>query len=283
MTHISEALAKAGIFQPDGRAVLLAADHPYFGVVGGIEDSESVLLPLVEYADALMIAPGTFTKYPKLRELLERLRKPVILRASGCVSTLSTEEDAMAKERLIISAKRAKALGASAVAVSVYVGTRYEDQTLHNLAGMAEQAAETGLAVMGVVAVGKRLEGVEQDPEANADYLTRASRIAVEHGADFVKTYYCGSAFPNLVKACPVPVVVAGGKAPKEGATLSTLRLAGSAVAAGARGIDFGRRVWRHGQAVQMIQALRAVVHENAAAAHMMAKHGLSDTARAGP
>lgn len=275
MAFYSEALKASGIFQSDGKAVLLAADHPYFGVVGGIEDSEAVLMPLVGHADALMIAPGTFTKYPGLRAEIARLRKPVILRASGCVSTLSTEEDAMAKERLIISAKRAKALGASAVAVSIYVGTKYEDQTLHNLATMAEQAAEAGLAVLGVVAVGKRLEGVEQEPEAHAEYLTRASRIAVEHGADFVKTYYCGSGFPGLVKACPVPVVVAGGKAPKSGATLSTLELAGRAVAAGARGIDFGRRVWRHGQPVEMIKALRAAVHEGAAAAHAAEKHGL--------
>ena len=135
---ISDALKASGIFQSDGRAVLLAADHPYFGVVSGIEDSEAVLLPLFGYADALMVAPGTFTKYPKLRAAVLAKGTPVILRASGCVSTLSTEEDAMAKERLILTAERAKRLGASAVAVSVYVGTKYEDQTLHNLVTMAE-------------------------------------------------------------------------------------------------------------------------------------------------
>ena len=274
---ISDALKASGIFQSDGRAVLLAADHPYFGVVSGIEDSEAVLLPLFGYADALMVAPGTFTKYPKLRAAVLAKGTPVILRASGCVSTLSTEEDAMAKERLILTAERAKRLGASAVAVSVYVGTKYEDQTLHNLVTMAEQAEKAGIAVLGVVAVGKRLEGVEHNPEANADFLIRASRIAVEHGADFVKTYYCGSAFPGLVKACPVPVVVAGGKAPKENPTRSTLELAGNALAAGGSGIDFGRRVWRHQQPVAIAQALRAVVHERAEPAAALAKFGLTD------
>jgi putative autoinducer-2 (AI-2) aldolase len=32
----------------------------------------------------------------------------------------------------------------------------------------------------------------------------------------------------------------------------------------GARGIDFGRRVWRHTHPVPIIRALRMVVHERA-------------------
>jgi len=42
------------------------------------------------------------------------------------------------------------------------------------------------------------------------------------------------------------------------------LRLAYDSMQRGARGIDFGRRVWRHENPVAMIQALRAVVHDGA-------------------
>lgn len=276
MAYFSENLEKAGIFK-NKRTVMLAADHPYFGVVGGIENTEAVLLPLIEYADAIMIAPGTFTKYPLLRKTLLDSQKPVILRASGCVSTFEIpgEDDSMAREHLIISAKRAKELGASALAVSVYIGTKYEDQTLLNLANMAEQAYYEKIPVLGVVAVGKRLT----DKEKDSNFIIRASRIVAEHGADFVKTYNCGSEFVNAIKACPVPVVVAGGKEPIKDITKSTLELAYNSIHAGASGIDFGRRVWRHAMPVEMLKTLHEIVHNNKSVDEVLANYPVLKTA----
>ncbi|MBI4244558.1 MAG: hypothetical protein HY606_10755 [Planctomycetes bacterium] len=295
------------LFNKDGKIVVLAADHPYFGYIKGLENTKKTLSPLIEYTDALMIAPGTRRHY------FTSINKPIILRVSGCASILDIqrpayeqelakwtfeqrtgkkfdklfteykqklnklneqesadyehmysllhEEDTMAKERLILSAKDAKELGSSAVAVSVYLRTKYEDQTLDNLATMARQAKEHNLPVLGVVAVGKRLGSLEQD----ADFLTRAGRMLVEHGADFVKTYYCGDGFERVVQACPVPTVVAGGKLPKSGdQTKSSLEMAYKAIKAGASGIDFGRRVWQHENPIAMIQALREIVHNKA-------------------
>ena len=64
-----------------------------------------------------------------------------------------------------------------------------------------------------------------------------------------------------------MPVIVAGGKAPKGiDETLDSLNLAYDSMQKGAKGIDCGRRVWRHAQPVAMIQALRLVVHERATA-----------------
>jgi len=45
----------------------------------------------------------------------------------------------------------------------------------------------------------------------DARYFGLASRIAAENGANIVKTYYCDG-FEKVVAACPVPVVIAGGK-----------------------------------------------------------------------
>ena len=60
-----------------------------------------------------------------------------------------------------------------------------------------------------------------------------------------------------------VPVIVAGGKMPKGvDETKDSLELAYDSIQTGARGIDFGRRVWRHKQPVAMIRALRAVIHD---------------------
>ena len=42
-------------------------------------------------------------------------------------------------------------------------------------------------------------------------YFGLASRICAENGANIVKTYYC-EGFEKVAAACPVPVVIAGGK-----------------------------------------------------------------------
>jgi putative autoinducer-2 (AI-2) aldolase len=126
---------------------------------------------------------------------------------------------------------------------------------------MSRHARRIGLPILGVVAVGDALGYLERD----SDFLTRAGAIMVAHGADLIKTYNCGTGFERVVEACGVPVIVAGGKAPKGvDETLDSLNLAHDSIQKGARGIDFGRRVWRHTHPVAMIQALRMVVHERA-------------------
>jgi len=149
--------------------------------------------------------------------------------------------------------------GGAAAAVSVYLKTEHQSQTLDNLATMSRQARDKGLPVLGVVAVGSALGYLEKD----SDFLTRAGAILVAHGADMVKTYNCGKGFERVIEAAGVPVIVAGGKMPKGvDETLDSLELAYDSIQRGARGIDFGRRVWRHKHPVPMIRALRAVVHD---------------------
>ena len=100
---------------------------------------------------------------------------------------------------------------------------------------------------MGVTAVGK-------DMARDARYFGLASRIAAENGANIVKTYYCDG-FEKVVAACPVPVVIAGGKKLPE--------LCYKAISEGASGVDMGRNVFQSEAPAAMIQAVHAVVHEN--------------------
>ena len=297
------------LFGKSKRLIVLAADHRYFGVVAGLEKPDRVLEPLLPYVDVLMTDPGVLRNYfPK------GIKKPVMLRASGCTTTMSLtvpgylqepaklayqertgknfdkiyakykakveqgsatsgeyeeyrnlesilyEPDTIANEKLILSADEVAAEGGAGAAVSVYLKTRYQSQTLDNLATMSRQARKIGLPVLGVVAVGEALGFLEKD----ADFLTRAGAILVAHGADLIKTYNCGQGFERAVEACGVPVIVAGGKAPKGvDETKDTLELAYDSMQRGASGIDFGRRVWRHKHPVAIIRALKAIVHEN--------------------
>ena len=87
-------------------------------------------------------------------------------------------------------------------------------------------------------------------------YLSLASRIAAELGADMIKTYYCED-FSRLVNVCHVPVVIAGGKKIPEA---DALQLAHNAISDGASGVDMGRNIFQAESPVDMIQAVRSVV-----------------------
>ena len=65
--------------------------------------------------------------------------------------------------------------------------------------------------------------------------------------------------FEKVVAACPVPIVIAGGKKLPES---EALELAYKAVQSGARGVDMGRNIFQAENPAAMIQAVRAVVHK---------------------
>ena len=97
----------------------------------------------------------------------------------------------------------------------------------------------------------------------DARYLGMASRVCAENGATFVKTYYCDEGFEKVTAACPVPIVIAGGKKVEEHAALE---LAYRAINEGAAGVDMGRNVFQAEDPIAMIQAVRAVVHDGLSA-----------------
>src|SRR4030043_1362173 len=85
----------ARIFSPDtGRTVMLAIDHGYFqGPTTGLERVDLNIVPLVPYADALMLTRGI------LRSVVPpSITKPIVMRCSGGLSILkelSNEEQAV--------------------------------------------------------------------------------------------------------------------------------------------------------------------------------------------
>jgi len=95
--------------------------------------------------------------------------------------------------------------------------------------------------------------------QRDARYLGLCCRIAAELGAHLVKTYYCDG-FEEVVRGCPVPIVIAGGKKIEE---RDALQLAHDAVSRGAVGVDMGRNIFQSSNPVGMIRAVRQVVHEN--------------------
>ncbi len=252
----------AQIFRPNLRGephtVMLAVDHPYFyGPTTGLEDPRETITPLVPYADAISPAKGT------LEYCLDPLvPTPVILRVTGGNSMTRREE--LSDEHIITSVEEAVRLNAVGVSVSVYIDTEHQAQTLRSLGKLANQASRYGILVLGITAVGARLEPmVKGEGEGSADfdaakYFAHAGRIIQENGANIVKTYYVDN-FDHIRNGIQVPIVIAGGKKIPE---VEALQFTFQAIAAGADGVDMGRNIFQSEDPVAMIQAVRSVVHE---------------------
>jgi putative autoinducer-2 (AI-2) aldolase len=234
------------IIRPEtGRTVMLAVDHGYFlGPTTGLEEPGKTIAPLLPYADTLMLTRGV------LRTCVSAdTGVPIVLRVSGGTSILGN----LADEGTTVSIRDAIRLNVAGVALSIFVGSDLERKTLLALADLVNEAGEYGVPVLAVTAVGKEMT-------RDARYLGLACRIAAEIGAHIVKTYYCED-FEKVVKTCPVPVVIAGGKKVPE---RDALELAHNAIKRGAAGVDMGRNIFQSENPVPMIRAVREVVHKGA-------------------
>lgn len=241
------------VFQPDsGRAVMLAIDHGYFqGPTTGLERIDINILPLVPYVDSLFVTRGI------VRSVVPAAtRAPIWLRASGGPSILKELSD----EEIAVDIDDVLRLNAVGVGVQVFIGGPNETRTVHNMTRLVDQGLRYGVPVLGVTAVGRELT-------RDARYLGLACRILAELGAQVVKTYYCDEGFDTVTAACPVPVVMAGGKKLPE---LEALTMAYNAVQAGASGVDMGRNIFQSDSPIAMLQAVRKVVHENMRPVHAL-------------
>jgi putative autoinducer-2 (AI-2) aldolase len=238
----------ASIFDPkSGRTVMLAFDHGYFqGPTTGLERIDLDIVPLAPWADTLMCTRGILrTTIPPT------YRGGIVLRASGGPSILS---DDLSDEEVALSIDEAIRLNAAAMAVQVYVGAANERKTIHNMTRLVDAGNRAGIATLAVTAVGRELT-------RDARYMRLATRICAELGATYVKTYFVEEGFDTVAAACPVPIVIAGGKKQPE---REALEMAYRAVAQGAAGVDMGRNIFQSESPVAMIQAVRSVVHDGA-------------------
>jgi len=243
----------------NGRAVVFAFDH---GVEHGPSDfppehvDPRVILEKVVSAgvDAVMMLPG-------MAALTYRVwanRAALIVKITG-KTNLRPEQ-----ERLLQSPFGAVedviALGADAVAATVYWGSPYEDAMLRTWFQVKSAADMYGLPCLQLAYP----RGPAIKNMYDVEVVRYGVRAAVESGADLIKTYYTGSeeTFREVVKvAAGVPVLMSGGTVRES--PLDFLRDVKAVMSAGANGVVVGRNVFRHKNPVGMIRAIMAVVHES--------------------
>ena len=229
----------------NGRCVMLAVDHGYFlGPTEKLEVPQRTIEPLLPYVDSIMLTRGV------LRTSLSPISDvPIVLRVSGATSIVGED---LSNETITTSLEDAIRLNVSCLALSIFVGSKYEHQTLANLATLVDNGERYGIPILAVTAVGKEMV-------RDARYLGLACRIAGELGAHVVKTYYCEN-FDKVIEGCPVPVIIAGGK--KLAKEIDVLELTFNAIKDGASGVDMGRNIWQSDHPIPMIKAVRSIVHE---------------------
>ena len=239
----------SNIFDPvSGNTVMFAFDHGYFmGSTAGLERLDVLLPQLIPYVDVLMGTRGAIrTCVPA------DCRKGIALRTTSGSSMLN---DDLSHEVLAVDIEDVIRMNADCMAIQTFIGADGQLSSLDNLSKAVNAGMRYSVPVMGVVAVGKQMERTGR-------FFKLATRILAELGANIIKTYNCED-FEEVVAACPVPIVVAGGKKLPE---KEALELAYEVISKGARGVDMGRNLFQSQNPAVMAQAVNMVVHKGATA-----------------
>lgn len=237
-----------------GKMVCIPMDHSITdGPVKGLESPELMVRA---------VARGGATAFLAHKGVLKALQNPPGIGAILHLSASTSLGPAPNRKILIATVSEGIRLGADAISLHLNIGGNEEPEMLEQLGRVADECDAWQLPLIAMMY--PRGDGIKQP--LTADTVAHVARIGAEAGADIVKTVYTGSTetFSQVVRKCPVPVVLAGGA--KVDSDQGLLELAESAMKAGAMGITFGRNVFQHQNPTAMVRALRRVVVEGAGA-----------------
>ncbi len=236
----------AKIFNPvSGNTVMLAFDHGYImGPTTGLERIDISVPQLIPYVDVLMGTRGAIRTC-----ISPQQPKPICLRVNYDASVVHDEMSDGGG--IACNVQNAIRLNADCMAVQTFIGAPGERNSLELLSRTVDAGADYGIPTLGVVAVGKQMARDEK-------FFLLATRLVAETGAQIVKSYYC-EGFERVAAACPVPIVIAGGKKLPE---QEALTMAYQAICEGAHGVDMGRNIFQAQSPTAMCQAVSKVVHE---------------------
>lgn len=238
------------VFGRDGRAVIVAMDHG--AALGeGPPNSDGLGPVMAGGPDAVL------TTWPIARAGAQDLHDAgLILRLDGGVTTIGDFVGAD-PTGLLLRAETAMTMGADAVVVMATPGAADEHVSLRRLAELCVECEMMGLPVMAEVVPG----GFGMSVPWSTENIIRGSRVAVELGADIIKTV-CPpepDGVASLMEEITVPVVVLGG--PKADSEDDVVELARASVRAGGAGIAFGRNVWGSPDPARLVSRLMQAVH----------------------
>ncbi len=149
--------------------------------------------------------------------------------------------------------------GADAVLTYLTVGTGdtdFEAKEICRNAQVARECERVGIPMM----VESLARGKSIQNSADPKWLELHTRMAVELGADAIKTDYSGDpvSMSAVVKACPVPILILGGT--RDSSDEGALNVVRGAMQAGAAGVFFGRNVFQADDMSGFLKRAKAVL-----------------------
>jgi class I fructose-bisphosphate aldolase len=243
-----------------GRTVIVPMDHGVtVGPIPGLIDMKTTINQVASGgANAIVIHKGLVEGGHRRRGRDVGL----IIHLSGSTA-LSPYPNA---KTLVCSVEEAIKLGADAISIHVNIGNGSEKEMLADLGRVARDARDWGMPLLAMMYP----RGEKIKDEYDADVIKHVARLGAELGADLIKVSYTGSveSFREVVKGCPVPVVIAGG--PKMSSDKDILEMVKGAIEAGGAGVSIGRNVFQYRDPTRMVGAISLLVHENSSVAEAL-------------
>lgn len=131
-------------------------------------------------------------------------------------------------------------------------------ESMKNTAYLANKAHQKGIPfIVEAVAWGPTIPA---DKQNSPELVSQVCRIALECGADIIKTNYTGDpkTFKQIIADIPIPVIILGGAKGEPKDLFQDVRVA---IDAGAMGVAIGRNVFQHENPVLMTNILKDLVH----------------------
>lgn len=259
------------LFNRNERAVIVAMDHCLFGgPVEGMTDLAETARKVEPCVDGVLLSPAMLLH---CQDAFNYKGAPLAVARMNWSTTVHSQGNAEAATVAAFSPAEALSLGAEVALVSLTVETGSGSTDAHSVAvfrQICRQARELGMPVIGECAP---VDWESLPPEELHPKVYRGCRILAELGADAIKVVYT-NAFREVVASCPVPILGLGGaKLPTQ---LAALQLAADQVAAGARGVVFGRNAFQCANPRAFQQALCEVVKRGIAPDAAARKYGLA-------
>ena len=264
------------ILNESGRGSLVVAfDHALvLGPIPGTEDPCGQIARFIESrVNALLLNLGLVQRCV---QCFPRAATPGIIARIDWTTiwnSLRDGEQGALRSCMLATPEEALRHGADAVLTYLVVGTGdadFETKEIARNAQVARECERVGIPLMvETLARGKAIEN-PGDPK----WLSLHTRIAVELGADAIKTDYSGSAetMRKVVEDCPLPILVLGGR--RNRAALDIVR---GAMQAGAAGVFFGRNVFQSEDMQGFLKEARTILDGTEAAASRSQRNGQTE------
>jgi fructose-bisphosphate aldolase/2-amino-3,7-dideoxy-D-threo-hept-6-ulosonate synthase len=232
-----------------GRTVIVPMDHGFtLGQIEGLLDMTRTISEVSDGgANAIVLHKGLVKRGHRRhgRDI------GLIIHLSGSTSLNPDPNDKV----LVCTVEEAVALGADGVSIHINLGAPNESKMLEEAARVVKECNRWGMPLLIMIYP----RGKDIDPIAPAT-VGHCVRVAEELGADIIKTNYTGDpvSWKRIVKACSVPVVIAGGEKAGDIETLHAIR---DSVHAGGAGVCVGRNAFQREDPRSFVEALCKVVH----------------------